>query len=485
MSKSFSDSVYGSISLTPLEADIVSTPCFQRLHNVKQLGLAHLVFPGANYSRFSHSIGACHNAGRLIDAIEKNTNTLIDHKKREACRLAALLHDVGHYPFSHATEHKIENFYADKKMLVKDGASGGDSLGKSESVSYTHERVGEKIIELDSGIRDVFKRHNFDDNRITEIFSKEDTENNLLHIVSSDLDCDRLDYLSRTAHTTGLPYGMVDINYIISQATRTKDGMFGFSAKALRAADHLLISRYYDYIQVPYHKTVQALEWSLTECIGALLKRNILDCSSTEIKRKITDNEWAAFDDNVFTEMFRRLLNEGDELEVLHARAVLFREIPKLVFCYEQVGPKSDLEEVEELKKQVEQKVNDVANKFGIDKRKFYVSYIPLDVTKAGAKCKAHPEGDAWMNDPDTSGCVVIIDEKWSPGAVPLVNRKDSLLHTLAQHRFVGLRVYLLDCTKQVRESVAEEFRKISREKQAPEHGADSVSDNVTDFVCR
>jgi HD superfamily phosphohydrolase len=111
ISKTINDAVHGSIGLTQPEVDIVSSPAFQRLRNVKQLGLAALVYPGANYSRFAHSIGACHLVGRILDAIQRNTGNPFSTDTVQRYRLAALLHDIGHYPFSHVVENVVENVY--------------------------------------------------------------------------------------------------------------------------------------------------------------------------------------------------------------------------------------------------------------------------------------------------------------------------------------------------------------------------------------
>ena len=92
------DPVHGTIELSELEVDLLSTGAFQRLRNVKQLGLAHLVFPGADYSRLSHSIGVNHVTGRILDALKSNTDAHIADAEYELYRLAGLLHDVGHYP---------------------------------------------------------------------------------------------------------------------------------------------------------------------------------------------------------------------------------------------------------------------------------------------------------------------------------------------------------------------------------------------------
>ena len=106
-------------------------------------------------------------------------------------------------------------------------------------------------------------------------------------LVSSDLDCDRLDYLLRTAHCAGLPYGKVDVEYITTQMAVDSDGFLCLTKKALRAVDNLLVSRYYDYTQVAFHKTVVALEEVLCNVIRELLSRRLLDCSGQAIARSV------------------------------------------------------------------------------------------------------------------------------------------------------------------------------------------------------
>jgi HD superfamily phosphohydrolase len=118
------DSVHKIIGLSEIESEIINTRAFQRLRNVRQLSLVHYVFPGADYSRFSHSIGVCHLAGRMFDAIyTKDTDegkgprterihlSDEDYQLKQKIRLAGLLHDIGHYPFSHTMEDAIKLFF--------------------------------------------------------------------------------------------------------------------------------------------------------------------------------------------------------------------------------------------------------------------------------------------------------------------------------------------------------------------------------------
>lgn len=162
--KRLTDPIHGTFGISKLEAEIVSTPVFQRLHNVRQLGLAHLVFPGAGYSRFAHSLGACHIAGRMVRAINQNSKgTPINEHEMQLYRLAGLLHDIGHYPYSHAMEHGIGNFYAPEKYLEKKGEDGKPVAPEDNNAppSYDHEALGRAIIENDPDIGDVLKRNKF------------------------------------------------------------------------------------------------------------------------------------------------------------------------------------------------------------------------------------------------------------------------------------------------------------------------------------
>ena len=175
------DPVHGTIRLSELEIELLSTQAFQRLRNVKQLGLAHLVFPGADYSRLSHSIGVNHVTGRILDSLINNTGEEIDDAEYELYRVAGLMHDVGHYPFSHTFENAVSTFYQNKSqpMLTVDSSLVPDDTEQlvpyDESIrirdSLDHEEVGRLLLETDLEINDVLKKHNIEPQSIHDIFS--------------------------------------------------------------------------------------------------------------------------------------------------------------------------------------------------------------------------------------------------------------------------------------------------------------------------
>ena len=191
--KQIADPIYGSVSLTELETKIISTPIFLRLRNVRQLGLAYYVYPGADYSRFAHSLGVCHVTGLILEALEQSGYAITDQEKIE-CRLAGLLHDIGHYPFSHAFEHVIGNLYPGVTTFAK-----GESATVVSSPGIMHERVGELILEHDPDISSLLKENGISSSAISGIFTRKGSSR-FTNLVSSDLDADRIDYLLRTSH---------------------------------------------------------------------------------------------------------------------------------------------------------------------------------------------------------------------------------------------------------------------------------------------
>lgn len=463
--KTVTDPVHGNIGLTEVEARIMATPAMQRLHNVRQLGLAHLVYPGANYSRFAHSVGACHNAGCLIDAIERNDKPLSQEEAQEY-RLVALLHDVGHYPFSHATETVIKNYYSNSlftRAVVQPAVVPALDEAPVKAVAsdappfYNHEKLGEFIIRNDEEIGRVLKDYNISSADIADRFSKAKPDP-LISIISSDLDCDRLDYLKRTALNSGAPFGSVDIGFLMEQATRDETGVFCFKLKAARAADHLLVSRFYDYMQVPYNKTVVALEWSLSKCLHELLRRNCLDCSGHEMENRIQSGVWKYFDDQCVVHLFRELVSSSgvDELVRDHALAILERKTAKLIAGWDEIVGFDEMENITRAKYALESKCKDICRSLGIHEDRFFTWQVPVKFMKFNANSSGYDEEKL-------AEAVQILNSSGRAGL--LVNRKDTLIHRLCSYQMAGLRVYYLPDGKELtsadRKYVVSEFEKI------------------------
>ncbi len=219
ITKRVSDPVHKTIGLTELEARVISTQAFQRLRNVKQLGLANYVFPGADYSRFAHSLGVCHVTGRILEAISPSSEGVADRDK-QLYRLAGLLHDVGHYPYSHAMEEAIQDHYAsDFLEPISSEQEGNGAPESGEFVGgerfFMHERVGKEVLTRDKEICELLDDSGYSPQEIYSVFVREEPPR-FANLISADLDADRIDYLLRTAHHTGLPYGSVDLDYLLT-----------------------------------------------------------------------------------------------------------------------------------------------------------------------------------------------------------------------------------------------------------------------------
>src|SRR5207302_6955090 len=181
--KRVADAVHGTIALNDLEVRVMNTQVFQRLRNVKQLGLADYVFPGASYSRLSHSLGACHATGRILDALQGNDpNITISDEDYQLYRIAGLLHDVGHYPFSHAMEEALKNHY--KRFGKAAQEMGADATTEKP---LNHENVGREIVSRDAELRDVLARGGITPEDLAKVF-EHDEESRFANIISSDLD---------------------------------------------------------------------------------------------------------------------------------------------------------------------------------------------------------------------------------------------------------------------------------------------------------
>jgi HD superfamily phosphohydrolase len=443
--KTVTDPVHGNIPLTVVEAEVMASSVMQRLHNVRQLGLAHLVYPGANYSRFSHSVGACNIAGSLLAAVGRNSGKPIDERDAQVYRLVALLHDIGHYPFSHATETVVLNYYA-QEFVVSSEADGGPSplsLGvsaeKASPSPYHHEPLGEFIIRHDRELGSILKRHGFDPQDIADRFAKAKPDP-LIGIISSDLDCDRLDYLKRTAHNSGAPYGSVDIRFLIDQATTDSSGQFCFRPKAVRAADHLLVSRFYDYMQVPFNKTVAALEWSLTHSLEHLLNAGALNCSGADVEEMVHTGKWKHFDDQSVMERFRDLSRSSaiSQLTRDHLSAILHRQPAKLVAGWDEMIPHKDKRTLTSSKYHLANKLREeVATELSLDLDRLYIWNVPVYFTKFDL----HSPSD--QNEEDMAEAVLILDQETQQADL-LARRKDTLIHRLCSYCMAGLRLYYM-----------------------------------------
>ena len=231
------DPLWNNIRLDPLALALLETPVVQRLRYVRQLGLAFLVYPGATHSRFEHALGAWHLAGvalRLLE--ERGALEGIDARAQQIVRAAALLHDVGHYPFSHALEE----------------------IGVTH-----HEQVAYPLIT--SGPVASVLRSALGESAPEEVFALITGRSNepLQGLISGSLDLDKIEYLKRDATMCGVPYGEIDVDrllnsLVIVQTPERPTRMVGVHEKGLSALESLLFAKYQMYRNVYWHHAVRS-----------------------------------------------------------------------------------------------------------------------------------------------------------------------------------------------------------------------------------
>jgi len=233
--KIFNDPVYGFITIpNELIFDIIEHPYFQRLRRIRQLGLSHLVYPGALHTRFHHSIGAMYLMRQAINILKDKGHKISDEESCGAA-IAILLHDIGHGPYSHTLEHSIVN----------------EINHESLSALYM-DRLNEVFNgQLKTGI---------------EIFRDQYPKKFLHKLVSSQLDMDRLDYLKRDSFFTGVSEGIINADRIIKMLQIVDDNL-AVEAKGIYSIEKFLIARRLMYWQVYLHKTVLAAEYMLMKVL--------------------------------------------------------------------------------------------------------------------------------------------------------------------------------------------------------------------------
>lgn len=233
--KIINDPVYGFITVpSELIFDLIAHPYFQRLRNIKQLGMTHLVYPGAIHTRFHHALGAMHLMGMAIETLKAKGHE-ISAAEEEAVTIAILLHDIGHGPYSHALEHTIVEgiSHEDISALLMDNLN----------------------LEFNNRLELALQIFN---NKYHRIFFHQ--------LVSGQMDIDRLDYLNRDSFFTGVSEGIIGFDRIIKMLD-IANGQLAIEVKGIYSVEKFLIARRLMYWQVYLHKTVVAAEQMLVKIL--------------------------------------------------------------------------------------------------------------------------------------------------------------------------------------------------------------------------
>lgn len=312
------DPIHGAVPVDDAEIAIIDHPFIQRLRGIRQLGFSHLPFPGATHTRYNHSLGVMHLAGRAFDACfrdEPFATLEVKQSYRHCLRLAALCHDSGHAPFSHAAEfamptlrelgircydpqlvaHRLDNRanHEDYTIAILTQTSLADAIRLN--FGFTPEHVA-RLVSHEVVIDDDFFVHQGFDLRFL-----------LSQLIASDLDADRLDYLVRDSYFTGARYGQTDVNWLVSNLARHVDGesrvSLAIDRRALYAFDDFMIARFHMFVMVYFHQKSVAYEEMLklymqSESCAYHLPADLNAYRTTDDSQLLAhlrsqDNEWA------------------------------------------------------------------------------------------------------------------------------------------------------------------------------------------------
>ncbi len=324
------DPVHGSIHILDEEIPIIQHSFFQRLRNIKQLGFSDLIFPGATHTRFLHSIGVMYVGNKAFDGLFKgrlgNKDIL---KLKETFKLACLLHDIGHAPLSHSTETVMPQL--SELKIPEQFLKGKD---KNRDRQATHEDYTIKSI-ADSSFAESFKmvedEFGVERVRIADLIVGQTTAPEyytiegidyfpILHqLVSSELDCDRMDYLLRDSYFCGVSYGGYDLDWLLDNlepCITNNQASLGINERAVVTFDDFLLSRYHMFMMVYFHYRSVALEQLLYKYFAT---------SPEEYKIPADIEAYVEHDDYLLMKVLKHSENK-------YAKSLVLNQIPQKIF---------------------------------------------------------------------------------------------------------------------------------------------------------
>jgi uncharacterized protein len=294
---------------------------FQRLRRIHQLGLANLAYPGADHSRYSHSLGVMETARKILDQLRRSFT--IDEEQETACLVAALLHDLGHGPLSHVFE-RVSGIH--------------------------HERITQRIVmDPESDVHQILFQHDkLMPERVVEFFKGEPKRTFFFDILSSQLDADRLDYLLRDNYMTGSRYGDYDLNWLLHALTIDEAGSrLAVNWKGVSAVEAYLQSRHHMYRNVYFHKVVRsaegmvklALQRAKRLAVQGRLEGPTRDSSVYKalLGQRFTIEEFRDLDDISVWHCLKLWVNASDPILAGLCRGLLFRGLFKTIDLTKQM----------------------------------------------------------------------------------------------------------------------------------------------------
>ena len=344
------DPIHDFVRVNSNELKIIDTPIFQRLRRIRQLSGAHLIYPGAQHTRFEHSLGVMHIASMAGHAL--NEKGIVSSDNIQNLRFAGLLHDIGHGPFSHLFEELLQK----RKM--------------------SHEDIGRNII-LKTQIGDLISANGFDKKFITELAFGDSKFQFMNEIISGALSADIMDYLLRDGYFTGAEHAKIDHNRLTYSLDVYKNKL-ALEKSALVNFETMMISRYQMFKAVYFHKTVRAGEVMLLESM--YLAEEELGLSSISL------DEYLKLTDEVILSKLLSLPERNSKLRIAKKIATdyLNRNLFKSVFEVSVTGNAITKKRMQSIREEVSKKSKVDINEIFVDSSN--TPSIPLSPSKKESK---------------------------------------------------------------------------------------------------
>lgn len=306
----FRDAIHNYIHVDhQLILDLINSTAMQRLKRIKQLGGIHQVYPSAEHSRFTHSLGVYAIVCRMLK--ESIIKDYLDDYQQLTVMVAGLLHDLGHGPFSHCFEHIFH---------------------------LNHEQYTTKIIRQDREIHDLLE------NCVTglsedvcAVIEKKHPDSILIQMISSQLDCDRMDYLLRDSYFTGTTYGHFDLARLL-RVIQVKDGKIVYKQSGVQAIENYILARYHMYWQVYYHPTTRCYEQILIAIFQRIQDLYNEGCLAEDVeyllpflKGSVTVEDYLILDESICFYYMRKWCDSSD----IVLKDLAFRFLNRKLFIYE------------------------------------------------------------------------------------------------------------------------------------------------------
>ncbi|GEK32172.1 hypothetical protein KZO01_24810 [Kurthia zopfii] len=362
--KVFKDPVHRYIHVQDqLIWDLIATKEFQRLRRIKQLGTTYLVFHGAEHSRFSHSLGVYEIVRRMVDDVFVNRPEW-DKSERLVALCAGLLHDLGHGPFSHAFEHVFD---------------------------LDHEQFTRRIILGNTEVNEVLSRVSDQfPQKVSEVIAKTYPNKQVVSLISSQIDADRMDYLQRDAYFTGVSYGHFDMERIL-RVMRPQPDQIVIKSTGMHAIEDYIMSRYQMYWQVYFHPVSRSAEVILKKTLerakflykdGYDFKISI-DHFTSFFEGNVKLADYIALDESIIMAYFQFWTKEEDAI----LRDLSTRFLNRKLFKFTDVDPAKDWEKLVQLEK--------LFDEAGLDPNYYLVmdssSDLPYDFYRPGEEGERVP----------------------------------------------------------------------------------------------